>query len=213
MIDTWMKLGGSLMATGFGWLGLGGLPWRAMEGHGHHFTYPPDLPKSLRYREPHVLFLSIDWNLTKPIPLHQNYPVEYNSRSNYLSLQSIVPIHTIHSLSQAIVYASVEMAATQDRRSLADRLNGLADNPDDEFALETFEEIFDVVEDGTGFRWTAPTTQQRQDLHLREFVRFFKASKGIPKDTPDDEVKARLFSLEKADFLRLIKGYIMRSLN
>ncbi|KAG4430412.1 hypothetical protein IFR05_014102 [Cadophora sp. M221] len=82
------------------------------------------------------------------------------------------------------------------RQSLADRLNGIANNFEDEFTLETLKEVFEMAREGEGFRYTAPTTQNRQDLHLKELLRFTRATQMLGEEFSADDVKTSLFSGE-----------------
>ncbi|KAL2070064.1 hypothetical protein VTL71DRAFT_14744 [Oculimacula yallundae] len=95
------------------------------------------------------------------------------------------------------------------RQSLADRLNGLASNMEDEFTLEVIKEIFDVAQDGEGFRYTAPTTTGRQNLHLKELLRFYRTTALFGSEFSDEDVKKSLFSKTADDVLRIMKGYFV----
>ena len=95
------------------------------------------------------------------------------------------------------------------RQSLADRLNGLANNMEDDFTLEMLEEVFVVAKEGEGFRYTAPTTQKRQDLHLRELLRFARATQMLGDEFSDEDVKQSLFSASAEDVIRMMKGYFV----
>jgi hypothetical protein len=81
-------------------------------------------------------------------------------------------------------------------------LLGRADDPSDEFALDILDADLQIAQDGINFRWSAPTTQARQDLHIKELLNFYRVCKTISEDSPHDFVKQMLFSQDFREVMR-----------
>ncbi|KIV91937.1 hypothetical protein PV10_06424 [Exophiala mesophila] len=96
--------------------------------------------------------------------------------------------------------------------SLSDLLNRLDNDPNDEFALRDFEEIFGDVEADEGFRSSSASLQSRQDRHLKRFVKVMRIKNF--RDTlygalSDDDVIAReVTDATKEDVIKNLRLYL-----
>jgi hypothetical protein len=70
--------------------------------------------------------------------------------------------------------------------------------------MEAMAEVFEAAVAGSEFRYTAPTNQKRQDLHLRELLRFYRVMKALPQETDGSEVTRMVFEKGGDEFFKII---------